>query len=169
MALCVYFTFYWFVFFRTPMPSYLLCGFIFLQVKSLVCRVSFAKFFSMFVFFFSGFLTHIHITCMIMQYYMCYLSSRAVFSAVNSYAPYRLFHFCPLWNKSQSNSKEQVAFGCRLKIDRVVYYNFHCDSFVYMYLLLRFCTQTNVPIHTRSQCIILDDLCTLTANCSQTG
>lgn len=132
MALCVYFTFYWFVFFRTPMPSYLLCGFIFSQVKSLVCRVSFAKISSMFVFFFSVF-SRIYILHVWLCSIICATCRAGLFfSAVNSYAPYRLFHFCPLWNKSQSNSKEQVAFGCRLKIDRVVYYNFHCDSFVYM-------------------------------------
>lgn len=95
---------------------------------------------------------------------MCilYVTCRALMLLlVFSCAPYRLFHFCPRWNKSQSNSKEQVAFGCRFKIDRVVHYNFHCDSFVY--ISIYYCdfvhTHTHQPTYTH------DDLCTLTANC----
>lgn len=70
-----------------------------------------------------------------------------------SCAPYRLFHFCPRWNKSQSNSKEQVTFGCRFKIDRVVHYNFHCDSFVYICIyycdFVRTHTHQHQPTYTR--------------------
>lgn len=31
-------------------------------------------------------------------------------------APYRLFHFFPLWNKSHNDSKEQVSFGIALPL-----------------------------------------------------
>lgn len=68
-------------------------------------------------------------------------------------APYRLFHFFPLWNKSASNSKD--AFGRRSKTDRSVHYNFHWISV--------FCASVFYYCHFGCT---YDDLCTLTANCS---
>lgn len=79
----------------------------------------------------------------------------------------------PLWNKSENDSKEQVAFRLTLEIDTLksyitIFHLYFCK------MCLRMCTSIYIFLYyyrfyTHIHKTTHHDLCILTANCSLTG